>query len=87
MISSNFAYPAYHACTDVNVCATPPKPTGSRLVRLSGLGANSPTVYRRAGFGDFVDQCLNQVKTKYPFSDFLSGNDLYTYPKLLTEIT
>ena len=42
-------------------------------------------------FGDFVEQCLNQVKTKYPFSDylacFLSGNDLYTYPKLLTEIT
>jgi|GEM_PF-2283990 len=42
-------------------------------------------------FADFVEQCLNQVKTKYPFSDylacFLGGNDLYTYPKLFTEIT
>ncbi len=39
----------------------------------------------------FIEQCLNQVKTKYPFSDylacFLSGNDLYTYPKLFMEIT
>jgi hypothetical protein len=37
----------------------------------------------------FMEQCLNQVKTKYPFSDylacFLSGNDLYTYPKLFME--
>ena len=34
----------------------------------------------------FIEKCLNQVITKYPFSDylacFLSGNDLYTYPKL-----
>lgn len=41
-------------------------------------------------FNSFVEQCLNQVKTKYPFSDylacFLSGNDLYIYPKLFTEI-
>ena len=40
---------------------------------------------------DFIEQCLNQVKIKYPFSDylacFLSGNDLYTYPKLFMEIT
>lgn len=37
----------------------------------------------------FMEQCLNQVKTKYPFSDylacFLSGNNLYTYPKLFME--
>ena len=42
-------------------------------------------------FTDFVEQYLNQVKTKYPFSNylacFLSGNDLYTYPRLFTEIT
>jgi len=39
----------------------------------------------------FIGQSLNQVKTKYQFSDylacFLSENDLYTYPKLFTEIT
>lgn len=44
------------------------------------------------GFSNyFIEQCLIQVKTKYPFSDylacFLSGNDLYTYPKLFMEIT
>ncbi|MEW6029261.1 MAG: hypothetical protein ACOYZ8_05495 [Chloroflexota bacterium] len=37
----------------------------------------------------FIEQCLNQVQTKYPFSDylacFLSGNSLYTYPKLFSE--
>ena len=35
---------------DVNVHATHTKPTGSRLVRLSGLCRNSPMVYRRAGW-------------------------------------
>jgi hypothetical protein len=44
------------------------------------------------GFSNyFIEQCLNQIKTKYPFSDylacFLSGNDLYTYPTLFMEIT
>ena len=37
----------------------------------------------------FVEQCLNQTKTKYSITDyfacFLSGNDLYTYPKLFME--
>lgn len=42
------------------------------------------------GFSDyFVEQCLKQVKAKYSISDyfacFLSGNTLYTYPKLLME--
>ena len=40
---------------------------------------------------DFIEQCLNQVKTKYPISNylacFLSGNDMYIYPKLFTENT
>ena len=44
------------------------------------------------GFSDyFVEQCLNQVKSKYSIGDyfacFLSGNTLYTYPKLFVEIT
>ena len=44
------------------------------------------------GFSDyFVEQCLNQVKTKYSISDhfacFLNGNILYTYPKLSMETT
>jgi hypothetical protein len=44
------------------------------------------------GFYDyFIEQCLNQVKTKYPLSDyfacFLSSNNLYTFPKLSMETT
>lgn len=39
----------------------------------------------------FIEQCLNQTKTKYSISDyfacFLSGNDLYTYPELFMENT
>jgi hypothetical protein len=38
-----------------------------------------------------VEQFLDQVKTKYSIGDylacFLSGNDLYTYPKLFMETT
>lgn len=48
---------------DVNVHATPTKPTGSRLVRLSGLCKFSPDVHVGAAKGWSLT--LQQVRQKF----------------------
>lgn len=40
---------------------------------------------------DFIDQCLSQIKAKYPIADYiacyLGGQELFTHPKLFLETT